>query len=66
MPHSRDEECTVDQFGECTVCNVVHGPPCPYCEQQAFHATECPAIEALDDTDHMYYVYFGTLPHRRV
>lgn len=47
-PHSRDEQCTVDErTGCCLVCGVDHdGDPCLDCGARAFHRAGCPALRS--------------------
>lgn len=40
MPHSQDEHCFVVE-GECSVCHVWHGDPCPECDGRGFHEKGC-------------------------
>lgn len=41
--HTHDDQCTIDPAtGLCFDCGVLHGDPCPSCEQKAFHLDSCP------------------------
>lgn len=41
IKHEHDSDCTLDELGECTICFVYHGDPCPSCNQRAFHSDDC-------------------------
>jgi hypothetical protein len=49
--HTRDSDCTLDEYDECTVCHVYHGDPCPSCGQRGYHADECDR-PAVTDVQH--------------
>ena len=42
--HQQDSDCDVDVYGECVLCGVLHGEPCPVCGGKGFHQYECVAI----------------------
>ena len=45
--HSSDPDCAghVDpETGECSVCHVLHGDPCPSCGGRGYHAGDCPDV----------------------
>jgi len=47
VSHTQDSDCTVDEAtGSCTGCGVVHGDPCPECEQRGYHAAGCSLSDA--------------------
>ena len=66
MAHTQDDHCTPDKFGECVVCGVYHGDPCPFCLGQAFHHPECVTVQDSEDADCVYYVTFNSQPHMEV
>jgi len=44
IAHQTDEDCRpyVNAVsGECRVCHVLHGDPCPECGRRGQHLTEC-------------------------
>jgi hypothetical protein len=41
--HQHDDDCTV-RDGECIVCGVYHGGPCPACGGRGYHREGCPEI----------------------
>ncbi len=46
--HTKDEDCTLDPTGTCTVCGVLHGTPCPACGGRGFHREGCPELVRLE------------------
>lgn len=43
--HTQDDDCApYITEGECRVCGVVHGDPCPECHARAFHKPTCSEV----------------------
>lgn len=50
-PHRTDADCEpfVTSAGECHVCGVIRGVPCPTCNGKSFHADGCSAAAGLKE-----------------
>ena len=50
--HTRDEQCTLDEFDVCRECGVWHGEPCIECEGRGFHNDGCPSCDCWGGEEH--------------
>lgn len=48
--HSRDSDCTLDDFDCCVFCGVWHGDPCPVCGGRGYHAEDCEVITLVSES----------------
>lgn len=39
--HIQDADCTLDDYGVCIYCGVLHGEPCVHCGGAGFHKPGC-------------------------
>lgn len=49
--HTKDSDCTLNEKGECTLCGVVHGDPCPECSGRGFHQGDCSYLISGNEPD---------------
>jgi len=39
--HTQDSDCTLDEYGLCTVCRADHSSECPTCQGHGYHVPAC-------------------------